>query len=142
MGGGLAGISAPMGGGGGGGGMMGPGGGYDDYNSMTQGVETEKGYPGENRYSQALSRAADVSRLGFIILLGGTVLNALSFDASGAANALAWILFAFIVLWAILALITPSRWVPLIMSLFIVGLAIPFYAVAFSISGGPLEVAG
>ena len=44
----------------------------------TAGIESERGYPNESRYSSAVSRAADVARLGFLFGLGGTVISALS----------------------------------------------------------------
>jgi hypothetical protein len=78
------------------GGMGGPGaggmaGGYGgagaggmppEYGEWDQGVESEKGTPMDSPFSRRLSRGADVARLGYLGLLGGTVANALSFDTS------------------------------------------------------------
>jgi hypothetical protein len=49
-----------------------------------------------------------------LFLLGATVVNALSFDTSGAANALGWIFMSFVILWAFLAAFTRARWVNLL----------------------------
>ena len=125
---GVAGAGGP-GMGGAGAGMVGPG---EDWGS--QGVNSEKGSPYDPPSSEALSRAGDVARLGFLFLLGGTVLNALSFDPSAGANALTWVAFALFSLWALLTLLMRSRWVPLIMGFITFPIVLAIYSLAFIVS--------
>ena len=110
----------------------------DAFTRADQGVESEKGAPGETDISRRLSRAADVMRLGFILLLGAATTNALSFDTS-TGNPLGWVFFALVIIWGIISFITPARWVPLVMGLISFPILIAMFSVAFEISSGPLQ---
>jgi hypothetical protein len=98
-----------------------------------QGVNSEIGTANDSPSSERLSRGADVAKLGFLSLLGGLALNAFSFNAGADANALAWIAFAFFVIWAFVTMLTRSRWVPLVMGLITFPIVIALYSVAFNI---------
>ena len=106
----------------------------------SHGVESEKGYPGETPSSVAVSRAADVARLGFLFLLGGTAINALSFGAKSAALVLGWIFFGLVMVWMFAALLSASRWIPLILGFISFPILIAMWSVAFEVdlSSGPL----
>lgn len=100
----------------------------------SQGINSEIGSLNDSPFSESLSRAADVSRLGFLALLGGTALNALSFDPDASANVLAWLVFASFVFWAFLTMISRSRWIPLVMGFVTFTLTIAFFALGFEIA--------
>ncbi|KAI3640925.1 hypothetical protein MIR68_001803 [Amoeboaphelidium protococcarum] len=125
----------PMGPGGPGGpGAQGGFGGKGAYNDGTQGINSHIGTPYDSKPSVGLSRGADVFWRGWLLLLGGTVLNALSFDPTPSANALGWIFMACIIIWAFLTTLFNSRWIPLILGLIAYPIIIAIYAVGFLIS--------
>lgn len=121
-----------------GGPMPGPGGpmstAYDPYNS--HGVESERGYYLSVRYS----RAADVARIGYWTLLGGTVISALTFNIKSAAVALGWVYFSLVTLWIILAFLSPRRWIPLVMGFLSFPILIAMWSVAFQVNRSQLGV--
>jgi hypothetical protein len=107
---------------------------YLYYPTDTQGVESEKGLPGEGPWNQGTGRAADVMRLAFIMLLGGAAINNFSFDVTPAANALIWVALGLFVLWALIAMFTPARWVPALMGFLTYPIVIALYSISFQLA--------
>lgn len=104
----------------------------EDYmGDWKNGINSEVGTLRDTRASQAISRAADVTKLGFIMLLGGATLNGLSFDANASGNALIWIAFGLFGIWALWTLFSRSRWVPLVMGFLTFPIVIAVYSVGF-----------
>lgn len=99
-----------------------------------QGVNSEIGTPHDYRLTENFSRAADVAKLGFVTMLGGTLLNALSFDPAAGANATTWVSFGLFTLWSVVTLFTRSRWVPLVFGVITFGVVIATYSQMFSLT--------